>query len=262
MQTSPDVFPSGANTLITVYVTNLELLPNEGANAFRADVEDAKHFRYPLKVVAFEPTKERSWVYALTVRLHGRLGDVGDVLMRVNWRGMSSNRVRVAIGVKGSKIEDDEGAVPTPMPEKPIIRTLQSENAVGLPWTGDRVRFMEQSSFGPKAETEMRIRRIGYSTWLNEQMEEKRDSNGGLRYSLYPYPNLPLQETNPTNCDARCLRDNYSMYPLQNWFFREALYGDDFQLRRRVSWALSQIWVVSGRETGTAFTDVALYSRF
>ena len=40
------------------------------------------------------------------------------------------------------------------------------------------------------------------------------------------------------------------MYSLQNWFFREALYGDDFQLRRRVSWALSQIWVVSGRETG------------
>jgi uncharacterized protein (DUF1800 family) len=38
------------------------------------------------------------------------------------------------------------------------------------------------------------------------------------------------------------------MYPLQNWFFREALYGEDQQLRRRVSWTLHQIFVVSGRE--------------
>jgi uncharacterized protein (DUF1800 family) len=53
----------------------------------------------------------------------------------------------------------------------------------------------------------------------------------------------------PTTCTGICLRDNYSMYPLQKWFFREALYGEDQQLRRRVSWALSQIWVVSGRET-------------
>ena len=244
----PNVFPSGSKTLITIYVTNLELLPEEGVKAFRVDAQDSRYFRYPLTVVAFEPTVERPWVYALTVRLHNRLGNVGDVLIRVNWRGMASNRARVAIGFEGGKIIDDEGAVPTPMPEKPIVR--QTQNLVGLPWTGDRVRFMEQAAFGPKAELELRLRRIGYSTWINEQTEEKRDGNGSLRYSQYPYPNLPPQPIIiPANCGAQCVRDNYSMYPLQNWFFKEALYGEDFQLRRRVAWSLSQIWVVSGRET-------------
>lgn len=245
---SPNVFPSGSKTLVTLYVTNLELLPNEGAKAFRADAQDAQFYRYPLEVISLEPTAERPWVYALTIRLHNRLGNVGDVLMRVNWRGMSSNRVRVSIGFEGGKIKDDGGAVPTPMPETPIIR--QTQNRVGLPWTGDRVRFMEQAAFGPKAELEMRLRRIGFSTWLNEQMEEKRDANGALRFSLNPYPNLPPQSIIiPATCGTQCLRDNYSMYPLQNWFFKETLYGEDFQLRRRVAWALSQIWVVSGRET-------------
>jgi uncharacterized protein (DUF1800 family) len=127
-----------------------------------------------------------------------------------------------------------------------------SESLVGLPWSGDRVRFMQQATFGPKSALESRVRRIGYSTWIAEQMEEKRDATGAIRYSTFPYPNLPPQATNPpTGCGAgtACFRDGYTMYPLQNWFYKEALYGEDQQLRRRVSWALSQIWVVGGRET-------------
>jgi uncharacterized protein (DUF1800 family) len=246
---SPNVFQAGRSTRITFFVTNLELLPEEGANAFRVDAQDARGFRYPLQIVSFEPTKERPWVYALTVKLHDAMENVGDVLVRANWRGVASNRVRVAVGFESKAPEDDSGAVPTPMPDKPPVRNA-AENVGSLPWSGDRVRFMEQATFGANAELEMRLRRIGISTWLNEQMEEKRDANGAIRYSTFPYPNLALQQdTPPTTCTGTCLRNNYSMYPLQNWFFREALYGEDQQLRRRVSWALSQIWVVSGRET-------------
>jgi uncharacterized protein (DUF1800 family) len=246
---SPAVFEAGAGARITFFVTNLELLPEEGANAFRVDAQDARGFRYPLQIVSFEPTVERPWVYALTVRLHDRMENVGDVLVRANWRGVSSNRVRVAIGFESKQPEDDAGAGPTPMPDKPIVRN-EALNVGSLPWAGDRVRFMEQATFGANPTLEMRLRRIGLSAWINEQMEEKRDANGAVRYSTFPYPSLALQQdTPPTTCTGNCLRDNYSMYPLQNWFFREALYGEDQQLRRRVSWALSQIWVVSGRET-------------
>jgi uncharacterized protein (DUF1800 family) len=177
------------------------------------------------------------------------MDNVGDVLVRANWRGVASNRVRVAIGFESKAPEDDWGAVPTPMPDKPPVRN-STENVGSLPWSGDRVRFMEQATFGANPTLEMRLRRIGISAWLNEQMEEKRDSAGAIRYSTFPYPLLALQQDTPaTTCTGTCLRNNYSMYPLQNWFFREALYGEDQQLRRRVSWALSQIWVVSGRET-------------
>ena len=245
----------------TFYVTNLaDLLKGEGATAFRADIQDANGYRYPLEILSMAPTAERPWVYALTVRLHEALGDVGDTLLRVTWRGMSSNRVRVAIGHEGGKIEDDEDSVPTPMPDHPIIHN-QTEVA-SLPWSGDRVRFMMQAGFGPTAAVEARLRRISFSTWLEEQMEQKTSDGGTPRYSTFKYPpfaptvTVPPVDCNgttgvndPTDPDLVCFRNRYSMFPVQNWFFREALYGEDQQLRRRVSWALSQIFVVGGRET-------------
>jgi uncharacterized protein (DUF1800 family) len=50
------------------------------------------------------------------------------------------------------------------------------------------------------------------------------------------------------NIPVNCLRDHYSMYPVQTWFYKEALYGAP-QLRHRVAWSLSQIWVISGLDT-------------
>jgi hypothetical protein len=239
LDTTTRVFQPGAKTRITVFITNIELLPGEGATAFRADAEDGRHYRYPLQIVSLAPTAERSWVYALTLKLHNGMGDVGDVLLRVNWRGMSSNRVRLAIGHEGDGLKDDEGAVPTPMPSSPPV--FPATDAPGLPYTGDRVRFMEQATFGANATLENQLRRTSYSIWIFQQIEQKRDANNGLRYSSFPMPNPPLMPDIITNCVGNCVRDNYTMYPLQNWFFREALYGEDQQLRRRVSWALHQI---------------------
>lgn len=234
---------------LTIYVTNLDLLADEGVNALRLDAQDSRGVRFPIVPEKLEPLADRPWVYALTIRLSREMKNVGDVLVRLNWRGVASNRVRMAIGFESKLPSDDAGAKPTPMPDKPPTR-LRSQNLASLPWQPDRVRFMQQSTFGSNPTIESRIRRIGYSTWLNEQMEEKRDAEGAVRYSTYPYPSLDLQATNiPTSCTGNCVRDNYSMYPLQKWFFREVMYGEDQQLRRRVSWALSQIWVVSGRET-------------
>jgi uncharacterized protein (DUF1800 family) len=213
-------------------------------------MQDSRGVRYPLVIEGFESTIERPWIHSMTVRLNDRIGAVGDVLLRVAWRGMSSNRVRVSIGYQGGKIQDDAGAMPTPMPEKEPTRFESVNELSQLPWNGNNVRFMQQATFGATSSLELRLRRIGISPWINEQMEEKRDLNGAVRYSSFPYPTLPLQVTNPpTSCAGTCLRDNYTMFPLQNWFFKEAIYGEDQQLRRRVSWALSQIWVVSGRET-------------
>ena len=252
------VVPVGSQ--VTVYLTNLDLLKGEDVTAFRGDIQDEHYLRYPLDVVSLEPMPDRHWVYMLTFRLHPQLGDVGDALLRVTWRGMSSNRARISIGHEGGKIEDDEGSEPTPMPDAPIIRNRNE--AVGLPWTGDRVRFMMQAGFGVHPTVELRLRRLGYSTWLEEQMQQKYHANGEERFSSLPYPAFKTLETippgncngtaggtDPTDTDPLCFRNHYSMFPVQNWLFREALYGEDQQLRRRVSWALSQIFVVGGRET-------------
>lgn len=243
------IFSPGGNTTITFFVTNLDLLANDDKRAFRADLQDANRKRYSLEVVSFDPLPDRPWVYALKARLNERIGNVGDALVRVNFRGVASNRVRISIGFEGGTIQDDAGSLPTPMPDSPVLR-INKRSFAPVPWTGDSVRFMEQATFAPRAETEANIRRMGIAAWITEQMEEKRDANGAIRYSSIPYPNLPLQQTAPpTTCTGNCLRDNYTMFPLQNWFYKEAVYGEDQQLRRRVSWALHQIWVVSGRET-------------
>lgn len=250
VDTSVGVFQPGSNTRITLFVANLDLLEGEGANAFRADMEDSLNRRYPLTIVSLERT-ERGGVYALTVQLHGAIGDVGDVLTRVTWRGMSSNRVRVAIGHAGDGLKDDADAVPTPMPEKPIkrVETEASSNET----LADRIRFMEQAAFGPNPATELRLRQLGFSRWLDEQTAQKINASNVSRFSTFPYPNVVPRQTEPAQgCIgiplAECQREHYSMYPLQNWFYKEALYGEDQQLRRRTSWALSQIWVVSGRD--------------
>jgi len=249
---SPRVIQVGRQTVVTFFITNLDLLEGEGGSAFRAELEDSRHFRYPLEVVRFERTAERKQVYALSVRLGSDVGSLGDVLARVTWRGMSSNRVRLSIGYEGGKIADDEGAAPTPMPGTPASVRQLSVNRGSLPWTGDRVRFIEQATFGVNAALESRLRRIGYSTWLEEQMDE-------ASFAGFVYPNYALQQTTPSStCDGNtqpadvpvtCFRDNYTMFPLQNWFYKEALYNENQQLRRRVSWTLSQILVVSGRTT-------------
>ncbi len=111
--------------------------------------------------------------------------------------------------------------------------------------------MLEQATFGPTQLLDSRIRRLGLRVWLAEQFDKPYPS------PAYPYPDIPLKNTDSsdvtTGCGPfadtavyrACIRNHYSMYPLQNWFFQEALYGDA-QLRHRVAWALGQIWVQSG----------------
>ncbi len=235
---------------ITFYLTNLrDLFDDEGASAFRAEFEDSRHYRHQLEIVSLEPATEYKNVYALNVRLN-QIGELGDVLLRVSWRGMSSNRVRFSVGYEGGKIEDDVNSIPTPISISQSPLRQPQKNIVGLPWNGDRVRFMSQATFGANIGLEKRLSRLGYRVWLEQQMDE-------LLFLSYTYPEFPLQVTTPiSTCDGNtqptdipisCFRDNYTMYPLQNWFYREALYNENQQFRRRASWALHQIFVVSGR---------------
>lgn len=99
----------------------------------------------------------------------------------------------------------------------------------------DQVRFLEQATWGPTDADLAHLQAIGMVGWLNEQFSMPASS----------YPSLPLQpEVVPPGCGTICFRDTYTMYPLQNRFFVNALYGPD-QLRQRVAFALHQLLVVS-----------------
>jgi uncharacterized protein (DUF1800 family) len=233
---------------------DLELLPGEGANAFTSDVQDASGKIYPLRVEFIGQVPNFPGITMIVVRLADDLGDVGDVLLRVNLHGMSSNRVRVAIGHIGGGPADDAGAVATPAPATPppADPPLVPDPFTGPASDADTVRFLEQASWGPTPAEIARVKAMGFKAYLDEQFSLA--PTNVAKGSNYPDLTFPLDDssqqcptTNPADPNynqAVCLRDNYTMYPVQRNFFSTALYGND-QLRQRVAFALHQILVVS-----------------
>jgi hypothetical protein len=99
-------------TRVAIFAMNLDLLPGENASIIIADAEDVSHHVYPLTVEYVGPGFDG--LSGVVIRLSDDMGDVGDVLVRIKARGVSSNRVRLGIGHLGEGPNDDPGAVPTP----------------------------------------------------------------------------------------------------------------------------------------------------
>jgi len=87
-------------------------------------------------------------------------------------------------------------------------------------------RFLEQASWGPTADSVAHVQQVGFDQWLEEQFAE------------LPSAAPDVQPGTSTN-----------LRPLQEAFFINALGGAD-QLRQRVAFALSEVWVVSGVKVG------------
>ncbi|MFN0141535.1 MAG: DUF1800 family protein [Pyrinomonadaceae bacterium] len=254
-----------SNSRIVLYATNLQLMEGEGANAFRIYVTDVKGRTYRYPVIDIQRSLVSKHLYELTVHLTDELKfwepptEDGDVLIYLTWRGLASNQVKLGLGRTGGAIKESEGAKPMPLASvsSKITKTVPPAEAyepeyVGYRWSGDRKRMLEQSTFGPTFLMDNSMRRLGLRSWLNAQLDAPYPS------PAYPYPNQPLKPgTAPGDCDgdqtvtpdvpATCFRDTYTMYPIQTWHSQEALYGTS-QLRHRVAWALSQIWVTSGND--------------
>jgi uncharacterized protein (DUF1800 family) len=106
----------------------------------------------------------------------------------------------------------------------------------------EAANFLDHSSFGPTADSIAAVQRQGIAAYLHHQFAIPATGYHGYAY-LTPDQMLGC----PTDAPATCARDNYSVFPVQMQFFRNALTGPD-QLRQRVAFALSQIFVVSGTE--------------
>ena len=240
-------------TRICIFAMGLELLPSEGANAFTSDVQDASGKIYPLRVEYVGQVPDFPGITMIVVRLADDLGDVGDVLLRLNLHGMASNRVRVAIGHSGGGPTDDAGAVATPAPQTPpgADPPLVPDSFTGPASEPDTVRFLEQATWGPTSAEVARVKAMGFIAYLNEQFSLA--PSNAAKGSNYPDLTFPLDDINQacpsTSADPNynqnvCTRDNFTIYPVQRTFFSNALYRND-QLRQRVAFALHQIMVVS-----------------
>ena len=107
-------FGPDSATRIMLFAMNLQLQAVETATAVTADAEDATHTIYPLTVEHVGSVPDQPWASSVVVRLPPELPQAGDVLVRIKYRGVESNRVRVGIGYVGDGPPDDIGAIPTP----------------------------------------------------------------------------------------------------------------------------------------------------
>jgi uncharacterized protein (DUF1800 family) len=241
--------PADPRTRIALFCMDLELLAGEGVNALTADAEDGQANHYSLRVEYLGTVPDFPGMYMVIVRLNDSMNpNLGDVLVRLNLHGMSSNRVRVGIGQIGGGPPDDPGAVGTPAPPSPPPASppLTPDPYTGPASNTDTVRFLEQATWGATSAEVNRVSAMGFRAYLNEQFNAA--VLNPAKGSNYPDLTFPPDDPNlgcPAGSPATCGRDNYSMYPVQKTFFTNSLSGQD-QLRQRVAFALHQILVVSG----------------
>lgn len=99
------------------------------------------------------------------------------------------------------------------------------------------LRILEQATWGPTPASLTQLQTAGFNNWFTKQVSAP----------LSPIPDQPLTTTNSSGM----VITNSNVGPLQLNFFSNALTGSD-QLRQRVAFALSEIWVVSNIDLGNA----------
>lgn len=107
-------FGVDARRRLMLFAMHLQLQPGDLPSAIVARAEDASHQTYLLPVEHVGPTPGQPWATSIIVRIDPAMNDLGDVLVGITYRGISSNRVRVGIGHIGGGPPDDPGAAPTP----------------------------------------------------------------------------------------------------------------------------------------------------
>ena len=108
----------------------------------------------------------------------------------------------------------------TPPPPPPPLPS-------GPPSAADAARFLVQASFGPTPQTIATVQSMGYAPWIEDQFTKPIVSH--LSYvDVLPGTDLPSENARES-------------------VWKQAIQGPD-QLRQRVAWALSEIFVVSARD--------------
>lgn len=85
-------------TRVMLFATHFDLLPGEGATSITATVEDTAHRTYPLTVEYAGKVEGFDSLTCIVVRLSDDLAEVGDVLVRITYRGFTSEPMRIGIG--------------------------------------------------------------------------------------------------------------------------------------------------------------------
>lgn len=107
----------------------------------------------------------------------------------------------------------------------------------------DAARFLAQATFGPTRAEIARVRQLGYRRWLDEQLDPARTP-----------PTLVLPHLQQVVANGVPRDDLRQQHRRNAWLWQAATAPD--QLRMRMAFALSEIFVVSDREVANANTTL------
>jgi uncharacterized protein (DUF1800 family) len=128
-----------------------------------------------------------------------------------------------------------------------------SAPVVSQPTVADTSRLLDQATFGVTASDVAHVQSVGFNAYLAEQLAATPSQYTGFSYTPHTAPaNCKNDPATPTDASSLCARDKYSLFQVQRQFFVHAL-NDPDQLRQKVAFALSQIFVVSGIENYEAY---------
>ena len=130
------------------------------------------------------------------------------------------------------------GSAPPPAPPPP---TEQGASVA------DATRLLNQASFGPTDATIADVRAKNISGWVDGQLATPTTG-----YAALAFVDANQNVGCPTGSAPTCGRDNYTSFPVQAQFFKNAIDAPD-QLRQRVAFAWSQIFVISGNDIRPAY---------
>jgi uncharacterized protein GlcG (DUF336 family) len=111
---APVRFGTDNLTRVMLFAMNLTLQIGDTVASVSVEAEDSAHRVYLMPVEYICAVPDQPWATSVVVRLSDEMNDVGDVFVKLSYRGLASNRVRVALGYVGGGLPDDQGAVPTP----------------------------------------------------------------------------------------------------------------------------------------------------
>jgi uncharacterized protein (DUF1800 family) len=123
----------------------------------------------------------------------------------------------------------------TSIPGDLVFRSGLDEPVEGPYTPGEAARFLQQATFGPKLGEIENLLRIGYNAWFDQQFAATRSEH--LPY-IDGLINAAIAAGQPVNVfqDRR----------IESWY-RHALFSNNDQLRQRVAFALSEIFVISDK---------------
>ncbi len=141
-------------------------------------------------------------------------------------------------------VVDDQGATATDL----VNIHIHPQNQT-LITDVEASRFLAQSTFGPTRADIARVKSLGYRAWLNEQFAQPASLQ--LPYLRERHVGVGRDPGDP-NSDVPSRQDAW-------WF---AIVEEQDQLRQRVAFALSQIFVVSDRNDALAISQFGMADYF